>query len=272
MSQDICILVASCDKYADLWPPFFSLFWKYWPDCPYPVYLGSNIQHYPNEQIKSILIGKDSGWSAGLSKMLAVITAEKQYQYVLLLLDDFFFKRTVNTQLIEECAQTLQALNGNYLRLHPAPPPDTPVDGFDRIGEIAPGAPYRVSLQASIWRLSFLLNFLNPGEDPWNVEVVGSRRTDHLQGFYSVWKPALRYLNSVERGKWYPHTLQFLKNEGIRIENSNRAILQNEDFIKRRIRTTFLLLWRRLHIRNRMKIAAKIREIGLALKNRLFIR
>ena len=36
------VLVPSCDAYADLWIPFFALFWRYWSDCPFPVYLGTN--------------------------------------------------------------------------------------------------------------------------------------------------------------------------------------------------------------------------------------
>lgn len=39
MMQDMCILVVSCDKYADCWTPFSDCMRKFWPDCPYPVYL-----------------------------------------------------------------------------------------------------------------------------------------------------------------------------------------------------------------------------------------
>ena len=39
MTSDSAILILSCDKFSDLWKPFFDLFWKYWPDCPYNVYL-----------------------------------------------------------------------------------------------------------------------------------------------------------------------------------------------------------------------------------------
>ena len=39
MIQDMCILVVSCDKYADCWTPFSDCMRKFWPDCPYPVYL-----------------------------------------------------------------------------------------------------------------------------------------------------------------------------------------------------------------------------------------
>jgi hypothetical protein len=30
----IAIPVVSCDKYSDLWQPFFALFDRFWPDCP----------------------------------------------------------------------------------------------------------------------------------------------------------------------------------------------------------------------------------------------
>lgn len=45
-AADVAVVVASCDAYADLWEPFFRLFRRYWPDCPYPVYLGSNFRTY----------------------------------------------------------------------------------------------------------------------------------------------------------------------------------------------------------------------------------
>ena len=38
----LAILVLSCDKNCDLWPPFFSFYQKYWKDCNYNVYLGTN--------------------------------------------------------------------------------------------------------------------------------------------------------------------------------------------------------------------------------------
>jgi len=42
LNGKIAVLVVSCDKYADLWPPFFQLFLRFWPECPFSVYLISN--------------------------------------------------------------------------------------------------------------------------------------------------------------------------------------------------------------------------------------
>ena len=41
-TSDTAILVASCDRYSDLWGPFFGVLAKRWPDCPLPIYLGMN--------------------------------------------------------------------------------------------------------------------------------------------------------------------------------------------------------------------------------------
>ena len=34
------VLIYSCDKYSDVWEPFFTLFFRYW-ECPYRVYISS---------------------------------------------------------------------------------------------------------------------------------------------------------------------------------------------------------------------------------------
>jgi hypothetical protein len=67
---DASILVVSCDGYQDLWKPFFSCFLKYWPDCPFPVYLGSNNLTYPDCRVRSLAIEIYIDYSSNLIKML----------------------------------------------------------------------------------------------------------------------------------------------------------------------------------------------------------
>jgi len=62
-NKDVAILVSSFDGFSDLWSPFFMLFWRYWPDCPYPVYLISNNKIYENPRITTIMVGEDRHWS-----------------------------------------------------------------------------------------------------------------------------------------------------------------------------------------------------------------
>jgi hypothetical protein len=37
------VLMMTCNKYKPLWSPFFQLLRKYWPDCPYKIYMGTDI-------------------------------------------------------------------------------------------------------------------------------------------------------------------------------------------------------------------------------------
>jgi hypothetical protein len=52
MSNDLSILVNSCDSYDDLWEPYFSLFHVQWADCPYPVYLNTETKRYNRSDMK----------------------------------------------------------------------------------------------------------------------------------------------------------------------------------------------------------------------------
>ena len=68
--KDVTLLVVSCDAYQDLWHPYFHCLFKYWPDCPFPISLGSNSLAYPDSRIKSIQIGPDLDYSSNLLAML----------------------------------------------------------------------------------------------------------------------------------------------------------------------------------------------------------
>ena len=129
---DTCILVLSCDKYNDLWRPFFALFWRYWPDHSFKVYLGSNLLVYNASGVKTIAIGEDKNWSHGLLKILELTDTP----YVSLMLDDFFLRRPVNTNHVLRCIKALKDLNGQMLRLIPRPLPDKPVRAYPFLSHV----------------------------------------------------------------------------------------------------------------------------------------
>src|SRR6266568_9360967 len=93
----IAVLVVSCDPYSDVWAPFFTLFWKYWPDCPYPVYLGTNEKTVPHNSVTTLRVGTDRDWSSNLREMLRQLRAE----HVMLFLEDFFITARVDTASIQ---------------------------------------------------------------------------------------------------------------------------------------------------------------------------
>ena len=259
MFHPCCVLVVSCDKYSDLWDPFFTLFYRYWPDCPFPVFLSSNQKTYSDDRVVTIQTGQDLGWGGALNNALCTEPIAN-FPHILLILDDLLLIRRVETSKIHDCLSALVELRGNYLRLVPAPPPEKALEKFPSLGLLASGSPYRTSLQASIWQRKFLHDLLKVNESPWDFEIFGSRRSDAYPGFYSCTKRVIHYINSVERGKWIPEAVEFLKKEEIPIIETRRSIISKNDLSKRAIRNKILSPWRKLPLRHRMNILAKLRK------------
>lgn len=207
-SPSCAVLVVSCHRYRDLWTPFFTLFKRYWPDCNMPVFLGTDSGCADLDWV-STLNAPHSSWSNRLRCLLESFPAD----YVLLLLEDFFFDRQVSTSDVTAQFKLLQSLDGVAMRLFPNPPADY---CRDRVGVIHRNAAYRVSLQASIWHRRRLLELLVDGESPWDFEWNGSRRSQDIPGgFYCVRHPVIHYRHVIERGVWFRGAAQFYRKQNI---------------------------------------------------------
>ena len=52
--ESCSILVSSCDKFSTAWHPFFTLLNRYWPNCPYNVFLNTETLSYNEYGVKTI--------------------------------------------------------------------------------------------------------------------------------------------------------------------------------------------------------------------------
>ena len=156
VAPDVSAVVLSHDGYADLWPVFFELLFRFWPDLPYPLHLVSNRLVFPDDRVIPVRVGDDRSWSQTLARALEHIPG----RYVLLMLDDYFLVGAVDTARIARLHAAMVKLGAAYLRLVPAPKPDSPCPGFSDIGYIKKGAPYRASLQVAFWERGALLRTL----------------------------------------------------------------------------------------------------------------
>src|SRR5262249_49133230 len=93
-SAEVSAVVASHDGFADIWPGFFDLLFRFWPDLPYPLYLISNHLTFHDSRVNPLRVGDDISWSDTLARGLARISS----RYVLLVLDDFFLTGLVDTE------------------------------------------------------------------------------------------------------------------------------------------------------------------------------
>jgi hypothetical protein len=222
---NLSVLVASCDAYADLWRPFFTLFRRYWPDCPYPVYLGSNFASHPDPELKHVHIGEDRDWALGFRAMLEAMPTDR----VLVLLEDYLLTAPADTARIKRLAGHMRERDAGCLRLVPVPGAPSPDSSSPEVGELPRGMSYRVSLQAAVWDRATLLELVTPGESPWQLEHQGSGRSDVLpQPFLSVvqgaaW-PLPYFATAVVRGVWLRDAVALCRSEGVPVDLAARPV------------------------------------------------
>jgi len=219
LKDRFALLVVSCDKYADLWPPFFRLFFHFWPDCPFTIYLLSNNERLSLPGVNSILVGNDVSWSDNLLKAGALLP----HDYLLLFIDDLFLIDYVQTEKVEEVCHWLLDAKANYVRLNPSVPPDGP--GNDLVGSVSKGTLYRASTVLSVWKREVLLSLLKPGENAWQFEGRGSLRSDRYDAFYSTRESLFPVLNGVIKGKWDRTALRRLSALGVSLDLRQRGCM-----------------------------------------------
>jgi len=226
-NDDVAVAISSCDKYRDLWIPFFTLFFRYWPDCPYPVNLITNFEAYPDARVRSLRMGKDKNWSYIFAGALRQI----REPLVLIMMEDYLLDRPVDTQRIRRLVDYMRSKGAACIRLLPVPGPDLLCADNAQVGEIRKGVKYRLSLQAAIWDRLTLLKLLRWGESPWELERLGTKRTEALEApFLSVRRdlpegPPLDYVcTALVHGMWLPDAVKLCEKEGIHVDLSIRPL------------------------------------------------
>ena len=237
--QRTCLLISSCDSYSDAWHPFFALFNRYWPDCPFPIFLVSNDQTVDIKGVQCISLGQDQKWASNMLRALEVLPFEQ----ILYFQEDYFLQRPVNNDTIFQMMQFAQDSGAGYIRLTGAPDPDVPHTNALGLGLLSPDLKFRVSLQASLWQRQTLLDLLIPGESGWDMEIIGTARARRLDApFFGVYRrsPMIDYYEStgILKGKWVPGALRLCRREGIDVDTSRRETHGEWPFIVKQFRNT----------------------------------
>lgn len=225
--KDTSVLIYSCDKYADVWGPFFTLFFRYW-DCPYPVYVTAETEQCMLPEVMTINTDAPT-WTERIKDAVDQIDTK----YVIGMCEDMFIRRKVDQTTINNCLITMNEddniasfnfekeydwVENNYI--------------FD-FGRKPKGSPYRKTCQPTLWRRSVLSELLDTKMDAWEWEM--SPTPDQYD--YYVWTGDERclvfeygYHNNqwfgIQKGKWVLHDVQPLfEKEGINIDLSIRGIV-----------------------------------------------
>jgi hypothetical protein len=242
----VALVISSSDRYSDLWPTYFALLERFWPDCPFHRYLVSNTKGLDDRGITNILVGPDACWSDTMLKALPRITEE----YILIWGEDLFPCAPVNTQRIMEFCRFAVENVANYVRLHAKPRPDRPLN--DLLGVVSPGTIYRASTTVNIWKRDVLLDLLRPGETGAVFESNGSERSDAYPGFYSSRNTEVHFINGVIKGKWEQRAVKKLRELGVDVDQTCRKTMTRYEsllFKALQIRSDVLQLFPAAHRR-----------------------
>lgn len=221
MISENAILIPSCDKYSDMWDPFFSQFWKYWQDCPYNVYLGSNYKKYNKKKVKNLLTGRDFGWGASLRKILKQIPEK----YLFVWNEDLFFISPIDSKKFERCFTLMRKYNANHIHYRCLPKPKSYTkDNY--LGVYEKGMPYIVN-EAGFWNKSTLERLVMDKEYSWEFEIYGSYRATHEDGIYCLNDQLISYMHMCEKGRLNRDSVDFCLKNNIKIDLSARAINSN---------------------------------------------
>ncbi len=221
------ILVSSCDDYADLWPAFFYLLFKYWPDCPLPVYLSANCKTYHDSRVVTLSSPVDKGWAGNLRDSLSQIEVD----HIVYLQDDYLFRAPVHNEAIAELCNLLGRKRGAMLQLKPRAQgsDDEQTDSPVEVAHFAQSCEWMTTLQAALWNRRYLHDIINPQWNPWQAESGVNRHAKQVgSGFYGLRKGqegVFPYTEAVKGGYWLPDGARLCRHEGIPLDLKFRPCL-----------------------------------------------
>jgi len=222
----ISILICSHDGAKDLWSPLEKSYKKYWPDCPFKIFLLTNYNSPKSDFFKTIKIGKEVNWSDKIILAMKKINTE----YILLTYDDLFFKKRVSTKKLLNLSKLVVDNDWSYLSFIPHIKISNKVS--DDLSILEKNRQYRNSSPWSIYKKNVLNKLLLPGESAWEFEKIGSVRSNIYENFYSINYDFFDWHNAIVKGKWKPDILKSLINEGIVEKTSIPSLSKTENFFK----------------------------------------
>jgi hypothetical protein len=242
--QPFSILINTSDGYQDCWEPFFKLLKKFWPGCNAPIYLNTGKVTWSCAEFPGLIcictekdVYKKMSWSECLLHALGAIDTP----LVLYFQEDYFLDKQVRSEIVNRAASYMLDnpwVDNISLTRHCSPGPYTNHQE-DWLQIISPKARYRISTQASLWRVEALKRYLDPIENGWMFEIFGTWRAQKRSGLFLSTKwdddsggPAINYLHTgIIKGKWLPKITEVFLNNLIEIDFSKRGFYQPKPFI-----------------------------------------
>jgi hypothetical protein len=210
----VAVLICSSDGRRDVLTRVLPSLRKFWPDCPYLIYVGLNTACDLGPKVET-LVAPPSEWRKECREQVSQI----KESHLIVVLDDFLIQAPVDqarvTMLVDEAIRR----DLPYLRLMPLGRSVVqrvtdlvrPRPQMD-IREIEEGRPFYSSLQIAIWNKVHFLALLESNGSIWDFEHRG--RSDSPHYAITSGQPIL-YSHLVEKGRWLPYAKTLLVRAGL---------------------------------------------------------
>lgn len=165
MSKTI-IYISSCDLYSESWRPMLDSIKRFWPDCPFPIYILSNYLDPNDGSAIYCKVGEHKGWAENTKKAFKNIDAD----YVIHLHEDYFLVDKVDTTAILNHIKHCEENDLDYLRLAPPFRKEDKRIGQSDYCSIKVSGRYAINMQPSIFKVSKYLEFCQPNWSCWDFE------------------------------------------------------------------------------------------------------
>lgn len=242
------IFVSSTDSYADLWPLFFDLFKKYWPEYTGTIYLQTEELNYSHENLNIICtrVGKLGAFGKTFRAGLDKINSE----HIMLIMIDYIFMGKVENEKINDYFQFYLKHDMDSLCLKYQRYPHQEHSENPEINRVLSPAPYMMfSYQIAFWKKNELYKMALPHENPWTSEWYGTKRAEKMQlrlgaiaheKFNPIpYDPA----GCLHKGKWLQNAICFLGNIDYSFDFGNRGYFkETKNSIKQRVKIKWMII------------------------------
>lgn len=245
-TPDVTLLVNSSDGFDDCWPAFFRLLQRHWPDCAYPVLLNTETKDWslPGFDLRASRVAEGETRRLTWSECLIAATDRIETPLLLYFQEDYFIDKAVRSDVIARAVELMLAnpdIGHIGLTHHGSMGPFTP-SPFPDFSVVGQHARYRISTQAGLWRPDVLRSYLDPQENGWMFEILGTRRAHRRRDRFLVADfdeaaggPAIDYTHTgIIKGQWHKAMPQLFAAHGLEMDFERRGFYTPPPYWRRK--------------------------------------
>jgi hypothetical protein len=213
-TSKVGVFVCSSDSRRDILERVLPSIFKYWPTCPYPIYVGVNTHCGISPRI-TLLVAQPSEWRRECLEQVAQLPET----HLIIVLDDFLFQKPVDQIRLSKLVSQAITLDLQYLRLLPVG--QSLMQRLTRLLRARPSVGIRAirdrqrfysGLQIAIWNKLHFVSLLELEGSIWDFEHQQRPGARH----YAITNyPPITYRHLVEKGRWLPYAKSLLDRAGL---------------------------------------------------------